>query len=100
MSQDYSQLLGGTRDASSDDVKKAYRRLARKLHPDVNPDPQAAERFKSATAAYEVLSDPSKRQVYDMGGDPRNPHAGAGAGFNFTDILDALFGQPAPRAPP
>jgi molecular chaperone DnaJ len=99
MSQNYYELLGVTRDASSDDVKKAYRRLARKLHPDVNPDPEAAERFKNATAAYEVLSDPSKRQVYDMGGDPRNPHAGAGAGFNFTDIMDAFFGQSATRGP-
>ena len=99
MSQDYYELLGVSRNASSDDVKKAYRRLARKLHPDVNPDPEAAERFKSATAAYEVLSDPGKRQVYDMGGDPRHGPAGAGAGFNFTDIMDAFFGQSATRGP-
>jgi molecular chaperone DnaJ len=99
MSQDYYELLGVTRDASPEQLKKAYRRLARQLHPDVNPDPGAAERFKAATAAYEVLSDPSKRQVYDLGGDPRQGSFGTGAGFNFTDIMDAFFGQSGARGP-
>ncbi len=99
MSEDYYQLLGVDRDASAEQLKKAYRRLARQLHPDVNPDPGAADRFKAATAAYEVLSDPEKRQVYDLGGDPRSGGFGAGAGFNFTDIMDAFFGQTGARGP-
>ena len=59
---DLYQTLGVDRDASFDDIKKAYRQLARTLHPDVNPDPAMAEKFKEITAAYEVLSDPDKRQ--------------------------------------
>jgi molecular chaperone DnaJ len=94
MSQDYYELLGVGRDASSEEIKKAYRRLARKLHPDVNPDPGTQERFKEVTRAYEVLSDPAKREMYDMGGDPMSSGAGGGfgQGFSFTDIMDAFFG--------
>ncbi|MGA8462155.1 MAG: molecular chaperone DnaJ [Streptosporangiaceae bacterium] len=77
-------------------MKKAYRRLARELHPDVNPDPETQERFKEITQAYEVLSDPGKRQMYDLGADPfAQAGAGAGgfgAGFPFSDIMDAFFG--------
>jgi molecular chaperone DnaJ len=98
VAQDYYATLGVRRDASQEEIKKAYRRLARALHPDVNPDPETQERFKEVTQAYEVLSDTSKRQMYDLGGDPFSSGAGAGAGgfgagFPFSDILDAFFGS-------
>jgi molecular chaperone DnaJ len=95
LSQDLYELLGVPRDADGDAVKKAYRRLARQYHPDVNPDPEAQERFKEISLAYEVLSDPQKRASYDRGGDPFGGAAGGfgqGAGFSFTDIMDAFFG--------
>jgi molecular chaperone DnaJ len=96
VSTDLYETLGVSRDADGDTIKKAYRRLARQLHPDVNPDPATQERFKDVSHAYEVLSDPEKRRMYDLGGDPFNGGfgggAGAGAGFSFTDIMDAFFG--------
>jgi len=97
---DYYGVLGVRRDASQEEIKKAYRRLARELHPDVNPDPQTQERFKEITQAYEVLSDTEKRQMYDLGADPFAPSGAAGpggfgAGFPFSDIMDAFFGAGA-----
>jgi molecular chaperone DnaJ len=99
---EYYSVLGVRRDAAPEEIKRAYRRLARELHPDVNPDPQTQERFKEITQAYEVLSDPEKRQLYDMGGDPfARADAGAagaggfGPGFPFSDIMDAFFGAGA-----
>ncbi|HSS67927.1 MAG TPA: molecular chaperone DnaJ [Nocardioidaceae bacterium] len=102
MTQDLYDVLGVSRDASPDEIKKAYRNLARKLHPDVNPDVETQERFKEVTRAYDVLSDPKKRELYDMGGDPLSA-AGAGGfgpGFSFTDIMDAFFGQGATQRGP
>ena len=103
MATDYYAVLGVRRDAAPDEIKKAYRRLARELHPDVNPDPQTQDRFKEITQAYEVLSDPEKRQMYDLGADPFAP-AGAGgfgaAGFPFSDIMDAFFGTGATQRGP
>ena len=100
MATDFYALLGVRRDAGQDEIKRAYRRLARELHPDVNPDPETQDKFKEITQAYEVLSDPEKRQMYDLGGDPFAA-AGAGAGFGgfgsaagfpFSDFVDAVFG--------
>jgi molecular chaperone DnaJ len=93
--RDYYEVLGVSRGCTPDELKRAYRQLALQFHPDRNPDdPQAAERFKEASEAYSVLSDPEKRRSYDMFG-----HAGAGGqGFDFSDIsgfqdiFEAFFG--------
>ena len=102
MARDHYAILGVRKDAPPEDIKRAYRRLARQLHPDVNPDAETQERFKEITAAYEVLSDPSKRQLYDMGGDPLS--ASGNGGFNpgfggLGDIMDAFFGGGGSRGP-
>jgi molecular chaperone DnaJ len=103
--KDYYGILGVRRDASADEIKRAYRKLAREYHPDVNPDPTAQEKFKDISAAYEVLSDPAKREMVDLGGDPLAPGGGApgpGAGgpfVGFQDIMDAFFGGTTARGP-
>src|SRR4051794_33461010 len=102
--RDYYAILGVSRTASADEIKKAYRRLARELHPDLNPSAEAQERFKEVTAAYEVLSDPQKRQMFDLGGDPLSASGGAGpfgAGFGggLGDIMDAFFDGASARGP-
>lgn len=103
--RDYYQVLGVDKSASADDIKKAYRKLAMKYHPDRNPgDRSAEEKFKEVGEAYEVLSDADKRSRYDSYGfagvDPNfNPNAGGGfgggfggAGFDFGDIFGDFFG--------
>ena len=96
MARDYYGLLGVSSGASDSEIKRAYRRLARELHPDVNPDEEAQARFTEIQVAYEVLSDPEKRRIVDMGGDPMES-AGAGAGGfsgfgGLGDVFEAFFG--------
>jgi molecular chaperone DnaJ len=95
--RDYYEILGVPRDASDRDIKSAFRRLARELHPDVNPDdPTAEDRFKEVAEAYEVLSDAEQRARYDRFGHAGVHGAGGGAGAqgfgSFQDIFDAFFG--------
>jgi DnaJ-like protein len=91
---DYYAVLSVRRDANADEIKMAYRRLARGLHPDVNPDPVTQERFKEVTRAHEVLSDPDKRQMYDLGGDP---FAAVGGYFGQTRTERSTDGYPRDR---
>jgi molecular chaperone DnaJ len=84
---DHYEVLDVARDADTETIKKAYRRLARELHPDVNPAPEAEEQFKLVTHAYEVLSDPVQREQYDLG-----PQQGFPGGFgDFSDIFSTFF---------
>ena len=94
-SADYYERLGVARDASEAEIKKAFRRVARELHPDVNAhDPEAEEKFKAAAEAYEVLSDPERRATYDRYGAEGLRSGGyQPSGFgSFADIFDAFFG--------
>lgn len=93
MSRDYYEILGTQSQASQDEIKRAYRKRAMESHPDRNPDdPQAADKFKLISQAYEVLSDPQKRQLYDRHGEQAFAQGGAGqpGGAQFESMQDAL----------
>jgi molecular chaperone DnaJ len=89
--RDLYEVLGVPRDASQDDIKRAYRKLAREHHPDVNDDPVAEERFKDVAGAYEILSDPQRRARYDAYGAAGGPQGQPFA--DIQDIFDMFFGQ-------
>jgi DnaJ-class molecular chaperone len=95
MGKDYYKILGISRGASDDDIKKAYRKLALKYHPDKNKEASAEEKFKEVAEAYEILSDPKKKEIYDKygeeglkmnggGGGPSGPSPSHGQGNNYT----------------
>src|ERR1700683_787006 len=95
--RDPYDVLGVSRDAGEQEVKKAFRRLARELHPDVNAhDPQAEEKFKEAAEAYEILSDPERRATYDRYGHEGLRSGGYAPNFDgfgsIGDLFDAFFG--------
>lgn len=101
MARDYYGILGVDKGATDSEIKKAYRRLARKYHPDVNDTEEAAEKFREISLANEVLTDPEKRRIVDMGGDPMEQPQGFGGAptGGFGDIFEAFFGGGGQRGP-
>src|SRR6476469_69968 len=105
MPRDPYEVLGVRREASEQDIKKAFRTLARELHPDVNAhDPEAEEKFKEAAEAYEILSDDERRATYDRYGHDGLRSGGYAPNFDgfgsISELFNAFFGGPAGRAGP
>lgn len=116
MGKDYYKILGIVRGASDEDIKKAYRKLALKYHPDKNKDPGAEEKFKEVAEAYEILSDPKKKEIFDKygeeglkmgaggGGPGGSTGSSPGAGFTYTwsgdpnETFRMFFGNSNPFA--
>ena len=110
--EDFYNLLGVSKDASQEEIKKAYRKLSKKYHPDINKEANAEDKFKKISEAYEVLSDKQKRSAYDQYGHAStDPNFGAGGGFGggagggfggsgFEDIFDQFFGGGGRRRNP
>ena len=102
--RDYYEVLGVSKTASQDEIKKAYRKLSKQYHPDINKEPGADEKFKEIAEAYEVLSDETKRSQYDQFGH-EGPNQGFGGGFSggfggFEDIFSSFFGGGSRRSDP
>src|SRR5260370_6576961 len=106
--RDYYEVLSVSRNCSDDDIKKAYRRLALQFHPDRNNAPEATERFKEATEAYQVLSDAEKRSAYDRYGHAAFERGGGAGtvdfsnfvGLSIEDLFESFFGTPGQRGAP
>ncbi len=105
--RDYYEVLGVSKGATKDEVKKAYRKLSKKYHPDINKEPDAADKFKEVKEAYETLTDDNKRAHYDQFGhtDPNQGFGGFGGqdfggGFGFEDIFSSIFGGGTRRRDP
>jgi len=111
MTTDYYEQLGVSRDATPEQIKRAFRMKSMEVHPDVSDDPDAEERFKAVSEAYDVLSDPQKKAVYDRGGDPTRGQGGfdpfsmgnfagfSGQAFDLGNLMDAMFGGGGARGP-
>ena len=104
--RDYYDVLGLTKSASKDEIRKAYRKLSKMYHPDLNKEADAEDKFKEVTEAYEVLSDETKKANYDQFGhaDPNQGFGGFGGGgadgFGFDDIFSTFFGGSTRRRDP
>ena len=100
MPQDLYETLGLTSDATPDQIKRAYRKLARQYHPDTNPDdPEAAERFKEFASAYDILSDSDRKARYDQFGETGSSSGMPGPFGDFTDLFLSLIHISEPTRP-